>query len=217
MAPEPPGRGDGLQPRDAGADDEHLRRADRPGRGRQHRQETCPSRAPRSARPCSPRSAACEDSASIDCAREMRGISSIANAVMRPSRSARTSVQPLVTVDEAHDDRAGLETRDLVERGRLHLDEHVGGGEHLRQRNRRSRHPSTGRPGTGLRAGPPLDQHAGTGRPELGCHLGHECDPRLIWRRLRAARLSSIGMSVGSSGQPGPGLNRRHVGEFSYS
>ncbi len=37
-----------------------------------------------------PATNACEDSASIDCAREMRGTSSIASAVSPASRSART-------------------------------------------------------------------------------------------------------------------------------
>jgi hypothetical protein len=36
---EPPGGGDRLQPGNARAEDEHLRRLDRAGRGRQHRQE----------------------------------------------------------------------------------------------------------------------------------------------------------------------------------
>ena len=45
--------------------------------------------------------AACEDSASIDCAREMRGTSSMAKLVMPRALRARTDSRPRIGLHEA--------------------------------------------------------------------------------------------------------------------
>jgi hypothetical protein len=87
-----------------------------------------------------------------------------------------------VAIDEAHDDGAGLQTRNLVERRRLHLDEHVRGGQDCGGRIGKVGILVRGVRELGGETGTPLDQHAGTGGPELGGNLGHECDPSLIWR-----------------------------------
>ena len=78
---EPARGGDRLQAGDAGAEHEHLGGRDRARGGHQHREEAAASPARRSARRGSRATVAWLESASIDCAREMRGIASIANAV----------------------------------------------------------------------------------------------------------------------------------------
>ncbi len=59
--------------------------------------------------------AACEDRASIDWAREMRGISSTEKLVMRLSRSAFLLRFPRIGLHEPHDDRTRLELLDLLD------------------------------------------------------------------------------------------------------
>ena len=77
---EPPRGRDRLQPGDAGAEHEHLRGRDRAGRGRQHREEPRQPVGREQRAPCSRTTVACDESASIGCARVIRGIDSIANA-----------------------------------------------------------------------------------------------------------------------------------------
>ncbi len=68
----------------------------------------------------------CEESASIDCAREMRGIDSIANAVALAARQRARRLRARQRRKKADQDRAGPETPDLglTRRGDLH--DHIG-------------------------------------------------------------------------------------------
>jgi hypothetical protein len=79
-APRAPRGGDRLQAGDADAHHEHLGRRDGARGGHHHRERAAVVVRPRRARPCSPARFDWLDSTSIDCARVMRGMNSIASA-----------------------------------------------------------------------------------------------------------------------------------------
>ena len=87
---EPLGRGDRLETGDTGAEDDDLGRLDGAGGGHVQREEAAQQACGDERRSGNPATNACEESASIDCAREIRGTSSIAKAVMLRSRRSAT-------------------------------------------------------------------------------------------------------------------------------
>jgi hypothetical protein len=166
---------DGLQAGDARADDEHRRRADRAGRGRQHREELVERggaeqhglvasdgglRGQRVHRLCA-------RDAGHQLHREARDL-----PVLQRAHERRLVVRR----QEARDDGAGLQARDHARVRRLHGEQEVRGGN--------DRVSPVGEGGIlvlGIGearrgAGAALEEDPGALAGELGGHLGHDCD-----------------------------------------
>ena len=70
----------------------------------------------------------------MDCAREMRGTSSIAKLVMRRALQRPHEIVPRIRLHEADDHRALLQAVDGFDRGRLHAQEDIGARQDRRLR-----------------------------------------------------------------------------------
>ena len=114
-----------------------LRRADRAGGGRHHRQECVRCWSRRAARRCSRRAPPATDSTSIACARVMRGTSSIAKARDLAIAQQARQLGFFVRVDEGNQDRAFLHRLHDRGIGRLDRQHDVRVAHHL-ERDRRA-------------------------------------------------------------------------------
>ena len=130
---------------------------------------------------------ACDDSASIDCARVMRGTSSIAIAAAPVPASARHAGRVAERVQERDHDLAGAQARALrPSLGAATFARHSAAGEHA-GRVRHHLGPCLGVLGVGVvraRPGPGLDEHLVPVGDERRHDLGHERDPALVRAHL---------------------------------
>ena len=129
---------------------------------------------------------ACDDSASIDWARVMRGTSSIAIAAAPVPASAAHAGRVAERVQERDHDLPGAQARALLLARRRYLREALRCREHA-GRVRHHLGPCLGVLGVGIvraGAGPGLDEHLVALGDERGHDLGHERDPALVRAHL---------------------------------